>query len=75
MDGDLTRWTEIFLSEITVEIVIERNAMGRHPAEAGFPQSSPVSPILFVIYTSGLIKLVEEYISEAQGLSSVDNLG
>jgi hypothetical protein len=75
MDGDLVRWTESFLSERTVEMIIEGNAMDRHPAEVGVPQGSPVSPILFAIYTSGLIKWVEEYVSEAEGLSFVDDLG
>jgi hypothetical protein len=56
MDGDLIRWTESFLSERAVEMIIEGNAMERHPVEAGVPQGSPVSPILFAIYTSGLIK-------------------
>jgi hypothetical protein len=60
MDGDLIRWTESFLSERTVEMIIEGNAMERHPVEAEIPQGSPVSPILFAIYTSGLIKWVEE---------------
>jgi hypothetical protein len=55
-------------------MVIEGNAMERHPVEAGVPQGSPVSPILFAIYTSGLIKWVEEYVS-AKGLSFVDDLG
>jgi hypothetical protein len=31
MDGDLIRWTESFLSERTVEMIIEGNAMERHP--------------------------------------------
>jgi len=55
-------------------MIIEGNAMERHPVEAGVPQGSPVSPILFVIYTSGLIKWVEEYVS-TEGLSFVDDLG
>ena len=33
-----------------------------------------MSPILFAIYTSGLIKWVEEYVSEAEGLYFVDDL-
>jgi hypothetical protein len=74
MDGDLIRWTEIFLSERTVEMIIEGNAIERHPVEAGVLQCSPVSPILFAIHTSGLIKWIEEYVS-AKGLSFVDDLG
>ena len=74
IDGDLIRWTESFLSARTVEMIIEGNAMVSHPVEAGVPQGSPVSPILFAISTSGLIKWVEEYVS-AEGLSFVDDLG
>ena len=75
MDGDLVRWTESFLLERMVEMIIEGNAMDRHPVEAGVPQDSPVSPVLFAIYTSGLIKWVEQYVSEAEELSLVDDLG
>jgi len=74
MDGDHIRWTKSFLSERMVAMIIEGNTMERHPVEAGVTQGSPVSPILFAIYTSGLIKWVDEYIS-AKGLSSVNNLG
>jgi hypothetical protein len=73
MDGDLIRWTHSFLSERTVEMVLEDKAMKRQPVEAGVPQGSPVSPILFAIYTAGLIKNVERM--GVEGLSFVDNLG
>ena len=53
----------------------EGNAMERHPVEVWVPQGSPVSPILFAIYTSGLIQCVEEYLSEAEGLCFLDDLG
>jgi len=56
IDGDLIRWTESLLSDRTVEMVIEGNVLQRHPVEAGIPQGSPVSPILFAIYTAGLIE-------------------
>jgi len=75
MDGDLIRWMESVLSVMTVEVIIEGNAMERQPVEAGIPRGSPVSPFLFAIYTSGLIKWVEEYVSAAKGLSFVDDHG
>jgi hypothetical protein len=75
MDGDLIRWMESFFSESTVEMTIEENAKERHPVEAGVPHGSPVSPMLFAIYTSGLITWVERYVSEAEGLSFVYDLG
>jgi len=63
------------LAERTLERIIKGNALGRGPVEAGFPQGSPMSPILFVIYTSGLIKWVTEYVSTTEGLSILDYLG
>jgi len=74
IDGDLIRWTESFLSERTVEMVIEGNVLQSHPVEAGVPQGSPVLPILFAIHTAGLIKWVEERV-QAKRLSFVDDLG
>jgi hypothetical protein len=38
IDGDLIRWTESFLSERTVEMVIEGNILQSHAVEAGVPQ-------------------------------------
>jgi len=55
-------------------MIIKGNAMERHPVEAGVTQGSPVSPIVFAIYASGLIKWVEEYLA-AGGLAFVDELG
>jgi len=43
-----------------LEIMIEGIAMERHAGEAGVLQGSPMSWILFAIYTSDLIKRVEE---------------
>jgi len=74
IDGDLIRWTESFLSERSVEVVIEGNVLQSHPVESGVPQGSPISPILFAIHTAGLIKWVEERV-QAEGLSFVDDLG
>jgi len=49
--------------------------MKRHPVEAGVLQGSPMSPIVFAMYTSGLINWVEDDVSEAEGPSFVDDLG
>jgi hypothetical protein len=55
-------------------MIIQGNATERHPVEAGVLQGSPVSPILLAIYTSVLIKWLEDYVSEAETLSFVDGL-
>jgi len=63
MDGEHIGLTESVVSERMLNMIIECNAMERHPLEAGVPPGSCVSPIIFVIYTSGLIKRVEMYVS------------
>jgi len=67
MDGDLVQWTESFLSERTVEMIIEGNSMERHPVEAVVRQASPVSLILFAIHTSGLINWVKSMYQRPRG--------
>jgi len=62
MDADLIQWTESSQSKRMVELLIGGHTMERHLVEAGVPQGQPVSPIHFAIYTSGLIKWVEEYL-------------
>jgi len=74
IDGDLIRWTESFLSERTVGMVSEGNVLQSHSVEAGVPQGSPVSPILFARYTAGLINWVEVRV-HAEGLSFINDLG
>jgi hypothetical protein len=63
-----------FLSNRTVEIVMEGNGMERCPVAVGIPQGSPVYPILFAIYTSALMKWVEDRVSGIAGLSVVDDV-
>jgi len=74
IDRGHIRWTASFLSDRTIEMVIEGNVMERRPVEAGIRPCSPVSPILFAIYTSGLIKWVEESVSGIESLSFVDSV-
>ena len=51
MDGDFVGWMESMISERAVEMIIEGNANDRHPMEAGVEQCSPVSPIIFTLYS------------------------
>jgi len=75
IEGDLIQWTESFLSERMMEMIIQRNATERHPVEAAVRQGSPAAPIIFAIYTSGLSKWVEQYVLEGESLSFVHKLG
>jgi len=74
MDEDLILWTKRFGWEKMVALIIEGNSMERHPVQPRVPQGSAVSQNLFVVYTSGLIKWVEQY-GSAGGMSLVDDLG
>jgi len=56
-------------------MIIVCNAKERQPIDAGVLQCSPVSPILFAIYSSRLSKWVQERVLAAKRLSFVDNLG
>jgi hypothetical protein len=71
MDGDLIRGMESCLLESMLEMILDGNAMERHPVDVGLPQGSPVSLFLIAIYPSGLIQWVKKYISEDKGLSWV----
>jgi hypothetical protein len=75
INGDLIQWTASCLTDRTREVVSKGNVMVRQPVEAGSPQGSLVSPILFPICMSGLIKWVEERVSVAESLSFVGDLG
>jgi hypothetical protein len=75
IDRDLIQSAVSFLSNQTIEMIIEGNVMQRCPVEAEIPQGSPVFPILFAMYTSGLIKLVDNRVSGIDGLPSVDDVG
>jgi len=75
MDGDHIRLTESLQSASTLEMIIQGNTIERHRVKAGVPQVSPVLPIICAINTSGLIMWVEEYVSEPEGLSFIDDLG
>jgi hypothetical protein len=72
MYGDLIRYTHNCLSERTVEMVLEGNAMERQPEETGVPLGSPASPILFAIYTAELIAQGERLVAIC--LSYVDDI-
>jgi len=54
-------------------MIIDGKGMERHPVEAGVLPGSPVPLIVFAIYTLGLIKYFEGYVSEAEELSIVDD--
>jgi len=60
IEPDLVRWTDSFMSDRRVKLVLEGREGGEHGVETGIPQGSPVAPILFTAYLSRVFDHVEE---------------
>ena len=75
IEGDLVNWTSSFLTGRKVQLVIDGHDNKERDIETGIPQGSPVSPILFLIYISGVFNKVSETSPLVTSLSFVDDLG
>lgn len=75
IDNDLIGWTQSFLTERRVELVIDGHINPEKERETGIPQGSPVSPILFLIYISGVFDTVTTTSPDTVSLSFMDDLG
>ena len=60
IDGDLVTWTGSFLIDRKVQLVIDGHDNKEKEIETGIPQGFPVSPILFLIYISGVFNKISE---------------
>jgi retron-type reverse transcriptase len=72
--GDIIRWINSFFTDRKVQLVIDGYTCSSKKVEAGLPQGSPISPILFAIYINGFFDHIEEKISITT-LSFTDNIG
>jgi len=54
IEPDLVRWTDSFMSDLRVKLVLEGREGEEHEVETGVPQGSPVALILFAAYLSGV---------------------
>ena len=75
IDNDLISWTQSFLTDRLVELVIDGFTNPRQKVKSGIPQRSPVSPILFLIYISGDFSVVEKQLLDVTHVSFVEDLG
>jgi len=74
IEPDLVRWTDSFMSDRKVRLVLEGKEGEEYKVETGVPQGSPVAPILFTAYLSGIFDQVEAACPGVQGLSFVDDV-
>lgn len=57
--GWLIRWVTSFISQRSAKIRFENIFTEDEPLTCGLPQGSPISPILFLLYTEPILKLVK----------------
>ena len=51
LPSNLISWVHSFLSKRAIQLMFDGNVQDETPVEIGIPQGSPISPILFLIYT------------------------
>lgn len=55
---DMIRWVASFLNNRTVEVRLDGETGDHEPVKIGVPQGSPVTPILFMLFTAPLFKIL-----------------
>lgn len=75
IDDDFVTWTDSFLTDRKVQLVIDGHDNKKRKIETGISQGSPVLPILFLIYISGVFNKELETSPLVTSLSFVDDLG
>lgn len=70
----LIHWTDSFLTDRQAQLVIDGFTCQLQDICAGVPQGSPVSPILFNIYLSGIFNQIEQENSDIIALSFADDI-
>ena len=73
--GNIVRWVDSFLSNRRAMLVIDGRTGETRDIQAGLPQGSPVSPVLFILSVSALFQWLEDRHSTLQAISFVDDVG
>jgi hypothetical protein len=60
-------WVYHFLSERETSLVVDGKITALQPVLTGIPQGSPISPLLFLLYTAPLYEVIQEQGGEAVG--------
>lgn len=75
IDENLIHWTQSFLTDRWVELVINGFVNSKKKVETRIPQGSPMSLIIFLIYISGVFCKVERRIPSITCLFFMNDLG
>ena len=75
IDNDLIGWTQSFLTNRSVKLVIDGFTNPRQKVKFGISQGLPISLILVLIYMSGVFSVVEKQLPNMLCVSFIDNLG
>ena len=65
--GSALQWVRSFLSERQQRVVVGQSCSKDYQMKYGVPQGSCIGPILFLLYTSRLFKLMEKHLPDMQG--------
>jgi hypothetical protein len=74
LDENLVEWVDSFISDRLVEIIIAGEVGEAIATNIGLLQGSPVSPILFLIYITDSVALVETQVLDTVGLLFVNDV-
>ena len=74
IDGNFVTWTGSFLTDQKVQLVIDGHDNKKIKIKTGILQGFPASPILFLIYISGIFNKIAETSLWVTSLLFVDDL-
>ena len=72
--GNIVRWVDSFLSDRRAMLVIDGRAGKTHDIQAGLPQGSPASPVLFILSISAMFPYLTEKHPDVESISFVDDM-